>query len=259
MMVTLICCSMNLHADFWKELEKFSKQVEKVENDINEFAERNGLECLLWDDESFDMQFKNDMYSMLSSSIYTNSRVSNIGYSLLKNSARSGSDIDFYVQNSSDIQAYCYAGGIVTVTSACLDLPDNEIAGMLAHELGHASYYHFVRKVQHQELYKNLINKGVKSIKPKDSREIWRLVCTELYNIPRMGYSRECEKEADLYAINLLSKTGYNPNGLIDFFSNHFAADYEQNYLDSHPPISVRIDYMKNYIYSYYNNYYRDN
>lgn len=86
--------------------------------------------------------------------------------------------------------------------------PD-EVAGVLAHELGHVGHRHAARML--------LGDLGMSAL--VGGSDIGRLSDTLLSN----AMSREREREADAFALSALARAGIPPQGLVDFFERNAA------------------------------------
>ena len=55
-------------------------------------------------------------------------------------------------------------------------------------------------------------------------------------------FSREDEQEADAFALEILPRAGYDPNGLLTFFETLQARSGSSGFFSSHPTTAARID-----------------
>ncbi len=131
----------------------------------------------------------------------------------LKNKANIEHEIHLYVINHKQPNAFAAAGGHVTIFSQLIKeaKTENEIAGVLSHELSHAKLKHptesLVRSLG-SYLFLNMVfgNTG--------SEDIILLA----NSIKQFKYSKEAEKQADKIAVTILENAGYTSDGLISFF-----------------------------------------
>ena len=144
--------------------------------------------------------------------------------------------------NSPEANAFALPGGFLFVSRALLDLcgfDEDEIAFVLAHEMGHVVRSHSFNRLLTSEVAKVLSRGGpIKgALKPLVSRLINQLVT--------QGYSRRQEFEADHFAARLTLAAGYNPQASLRFFERLKAEATEPEnlaaYFSSHPPFSDRI------------------
>jgi len=125
----------------------------------------------------------------------------------------------FYVVNSNQVNAFAVPGGYVYINRGLIQQTRNwsELAGVLAHEIGHVEERHSVEQLERQ----NQANLGLTLAyvllgrAPSGAeRAAIQLGGTAVF----ARYSRDAENEADRVAIPLLLAAGVNPNGLVTMF-----------------------------------------
>lgn len=129
----------------------------------------------------------------------------------------------FNIIEDDEINAFCVPGGFVYVNRGLLDFvqSDDELAAVLAHEITHAAHHHMVYLLKEQSaittksawiLLAGLLGGG-------GGDNISNLMLgTQLYTIAKINnYGREAERDADNGAVHYLTKTGYNPVGMLTF------------------------------------------
>jgi len=131
----------------------------------------------------------------------------------------------------------------VSVTTGMLDLLDSEdeLAGVLAHELGHVKLNHYGSTVGRGVLYSLIFRAiGYKGSSGIDPVELGLALA-------EAGFSREQEVEADDYGIELATKAGYDPWGLVRALEKMKAAGYttSPNGFNSHPPTDRRLQHVR--------------
>jgi beta-barrel assembly-enhancing protease len=131
----------------------------------------------------------------------------------------------FKVVDDKDVNAYSLPGGFIYVHKGLLDYvhSDDELAGVLAHEVAHASHHHMVKLLREQSkmqpwallaiLVGGLSAGSGRGSNPGAIAFGAQLAMTAKLN--EMGV--EAEKDADQTAIRYLVKTKYNPTGLMTF------------------------------------------
>jgi predicted Zn-dependent protease len=132
----------------------------------------------------------------------------------------------FYWINSSAINAFAAPGGFIGIHSGLLLATQNEdeLAGVMAHEIAHVSQRHIARAFADAErLSLPMAAAMLASIAlAAASGEAGQaaLVGTAALNAQhQINLTRANELEADRIGYRLLSQSGYNPNGLTDFFA----------------------------------------
>jgi Zn-dependent protease with chaperone function len=138
--------------------------------------------------------------------------------------------------------AFALPAGIIVVTDELIGLAqdDEEVLAVLAHELGHVRHRHTMRHLL-QSSATALIIAGVTG----DVASATSLAASAPALLVQTKYSRDFEREADRFAIDLLRKAGIGPQ--------HFAAILARletkrkgktgvipTFLSSHPPTEER-------------------
>ncbi len=147
--------------------------------------------------------------------VYTELQVQQILDELLKNSQNLPPfNYRVYVEESRDINALALPGGSIVVFSELLKQARsrNEIAVVLAHELGH--FYH---RDHLRGLGRSLVFLLISSALFGSDSSASKVITNAMTNA-EMRFSQSQEKAADLYALDLLNKTYGNVAGAIDFF-----------------------------------------
>ena len=143
---------------------------------------------------------------------------------------------------SGDENAFAAPGGKVFITTAFLKNAesDNEKLFVLAHELGHQYYRHPLNS-----LYGNLISSSLGGlILGSDSFSNLMLQATS------MSFSRAQEKEADMYALDLVQKVSGNTRGAFNFFQRmHDKYGFLEKIsgggvFSTHPLSKKRVEYL---------------
>lgn len=145
--------------------------------------------------------------------------VNQIGKKLAQKGHRPQLDYEFNVVNTSVINAYALPGGKISITRGLLNLMENEdqLAGVLGHEIGHVSARHvatgYTRSVL-TNLGLSLLD-SVMSVKEVKHREYYNTAAGLAANLIIMKYSRDQEREADALGMEYMVKAGYNPEGFV--------------------------------------------
>ena len=118
---------------------------------------------------------------------------------------------------------------------------EDELSGVLAHEIGHIKLGHYNETVKRSLLWTLLYKAiGEKTIGGVDVLGAGMLLA-------EAGFSREEEIEADDYGVALAAKAGYNPWGLHNAFVSMQKAGFQTSPsgFNSHPPTARRLDHDK--------------
>lgn len=152
-----------------------------------------------------------------------NQYVNKVGRHLANHSSRPTLNWQFAVLESEDINAFAAPAGFVFITSGALLQLDSEaeLAAMLAHEIIHITKQHHVEKIKELSLQNAFTEVAFISAEAyqthsgadRSSRNLtqWARalssMATELYS---KGLDRDDEIEADIEAVSLMSKAGYD-------------------------------------------------
>jgi len=122
-----------------------------------------------------------------------------------------------------------------------------ELAGVVAHEIGHVKGRHYAR-MREKAAIPDLLAKIGGLAAAVATREPGMLVATEGLNVAlQLRFSREFETEADEIGSNFMARAGYHPEGMARFFERIILSSHDIRvqippYLYSHPALEERID-----------------
>jgi predicted Zn-dependent protease len=112
------------------------------------------------------------------------------------------------------VNAFALPGGQIFITEALMGLlkTEDELAGVLGHEIGHVLGRHSAERIAKQQLTQNLIGAVVVgSGGGYDTAQIAQMVG----NLINMKYGREDELESDSLGLRLMREAGYDPRAMI--------------------------------------------
>ncbi len=141
------------------------------------------------------------------------------------------------------INAFALPSGDIILTDELVkfsDGNDDMVYGILVHEKGHVVHKHSM-----QLIVKASIISAVITYFTGDVSSIVATLSTSMLNA---DYSRNFEKEADIYAKKKMLKEHKDPKHLAEFFikmgEESLDANKTHGYFDSHPSNRQRIDYL---------------
>ncbi len=172
--------------------------------------------------------------------------VSSVGRSLAAVSDRAGLVYRFTVLDSPVVNAFALPGGYVYITRGLLAYLNSEaeLAGVLAHEIGHITARHAVRQYTKAATYQ--IGASIASIfAPDISQSIGRFADV-VFAAVSSGYSRQYESEADSLAVTYALRAGFDPRAVETLLATlqRLSRDKKESYTSlfaSHPPAEKRI------------------
>lgn len=159
-------------------------------------------------------------------------------------------DEDFKVHYIKDetINAYYIGAGNIMIFDGLLKELDTteELAGLIAHEIGHG-----VKKHLYEDLERNLGLSVINILFNIITDQQYQTLTNVFQNLISRGYSREQEEESDIYAVDLMMRADYDPQGLIDLMKLFKEKSMNVKVLEftqTHPIPDSRIDYLNEYI-----------
>ncbi|MBZ5513288.1 MAG: M48 family metalloprotease [Acidobacteriia bacterium] len=161
---------------------------------------------------------------------------------------------EFHFVDSADVNAFSLPGGYVYVDRGLIDFvaTESELAGVIAHEVGHVVGYHSMNDVARRWLVDRLVYEGQKAGLMSDQQihdMIEHYGGTALLFVNRK-FNREEENEADLLGLYNTERAGWDPQGLVDFLNRltEFGADRDivKLLLRRHPLPEERVETLKN-------------
>jgi Zn-dependent protease with chaperone function len=174
------------------------------------------------------------------------SRLGTVARKLVPTVERQDLKYTFAVLESDELNAFALPGGYVYVTKGLMKAieSDDELAGVVAHELGHVNKKHGIKQAEKAGLMTLL----VAAIGLKDDAKKYQAAAAVVAFFANQKFSRNDEFEADKCAVNYTMKAGYNPMGLVKFFdkiNNDTKLSKITKYFSTHPPTTERIDKVK--------------
>lgn len=171
-------------------------------------------------------------------------------------------DFEFFLLNDESINAFALLGGFVGIHSGLLLATQNEseLAGVLGHEIAHILQRHQSRgaDAQRKGSYMQFLGLAAailaaRSNSPSSGQAAEAAIVgtAALQYQNQLDYSREFERESDRLGIIVMSKAGFDPQGMVAFFDRLLRANRHNDgkapgYLRTHPLTTERIADMQN-------------
>jgi len=175
-------------------------------------------------------------------------RVADIGKRLVSVCDRQDIDYIFKALEDDDANAVSLPGGFIYVNHGLIDKvdSDDELACVLAHEVGHIVARHSIKKLQALQGYSFLRILMVAVPKSGAVGNAADIAFSQLL----MGYSREDELLADRLGVRYAKAAGYDPHAMIRFLEklqeiNRRKPLRPRSYFKTHPYIPDRIRVVK--------------
>jgi len=175
-----------------------------------------------------------------------------VGRVIARTTNRPELDFHFAILNTEEINAYAAPGGYVFITrGALLKMQDEaELAGVIAHEMGHIVEKHVVKELKIKGADESaaaglaaLIGGTSQSARTAFSQAVDKTMDI----LFKDGYKREDETQSDKDAVLFCALSGYEPSGLVKYFERLNAAKGKNTgVLDkTHPAYVDRIALLK--------------
>lgn len=151
----------------------------------------------------------------------------------------------FTIIRSNEINAFTIPGGNIYVFSGLLELAETpeEVAAVLAHEIGHAERRHVVTRL----INEMSLSAVIAVLSGGDPNVLTQMLQSVISN----RFSRENEEEADKFALQLLEDAHVSPKNMAKFFQklNDRNLDYNEDleFMMTHPHNNKRIDRARKY------------
>lgn len=175
-------------------------------------------------------------------------RVKDIGKRIAAVCDRKEIDYNFEVIDDDEVNAVSLPGGYVYIFRGLIEKAanDDELAGVIAHEVGHIVARHSIKKLQGAQLYSLLRVLVAQAPSSGDIGTAADAAFTELM----LGYSREDELLADQLGARYAKAAGYNPRGMITFLQKLERIDKRKplqpkSYYKTHPYVPDRVRVVK--------------
>lgn len=151
----------------------------------------------------------------------------------------------FYVTRDARVNAFAVPGGVIYVNAGLLlrAESDDELAGVLGHEIAHIHAHHLARQQEAMRVfgYATLLGMLLSAVRPELA-----VGSAALQAASKLQYQREFEQEADYQGARIMREAGYDPRGLVSFFrklmdEQRANAAAATPYLLSHPLTETRL------------------
>jgi len=171
------------------------------------------------------------------------SRIARISKRLFKPVADTPYAWEIHFSDVDMVNAVSLPGGHIIVFKGLVDFAENdeEIAGVIAHEISHITLRHGMKALIHDNGLAIVLGATM-----GDFTGIGQTLAGHAQDLVGLSYSRDQERQADLMGKALLEKAGYSADGLASFFRRIGESEGElPAYLSSHPDSSERADYLE--------------
>jgi predicted Zn-dependent protease len=167
-----------------------------------------------------------------------------VGLTLARQSERPGLPWTFIVLDTDGVNAFASPGGIVHVTRGALGLikSEAELAGVLAHEIGHVAHKHTVNAIKKNKT----VTLGTSETLSNRAPFVDKIANKAYEMVLENKFDRGDEMDADKVSVMLTEKAGYAPGTLGAFLARLDERNKDQpaqnGLFASHPETRERIE-----------------
>ncbi|HKT28336.1 M48 family metalloprotease [Dyella sp.] len=152
--------------------------------------------------------------------------INNLGFRLVANSAKPKDHFAFFIAKDPVINAFSAPGGYIGIDSGLIVITRNEdeLAGVMAHEIGHITQNHLQRAYEAAKKDTPLMALVALGAIAAGGAAGGQAAAAALLGgqgvlmQKQINFTRKDEAEADRTGIETLAKSGYDPNALAGFF-----------------------------------------
>ncbi len=182
--------------------------------------------------------------------------INDIGHRLAAQTNEGDHEFTFFVVDDSRINAFAMPGGYIGVHTGLIDASRNEdeLAGVIAHEIAHVTQRHIARSVHansRQSILSTALMLGALILGAasgdSDVAQAGMAVAQGTAAQQQINFTRSNEYEADRIGIGALALAGFDPHGMSSFFEvmsrQQLSAPDERapEFLRTHPVTTTRI------------------
>jgi len=174
------------------------------------------------------------------------SLVKEVGEKIGRNSDRSKLIYRFEIVDSPDINAFALPGGFIYINRGLLERMNSldELASVMGHEVAHVAARHSAAQISKAQLLNiGLLGAAIATKGAvQDYGQLINIGAVLVFN----KFSRDAEREADLFGTRYMVRSGYNPKASIDVMNQFKRLELkEPSTMDAwfmtHPPTKERI------------------
>lgn len=180
--------------------------------------------------------------------------VDQVGNRLVNNSVakETGYQYDFHLlADSQTINAFALPGGQIFITYALFSKLENEdqLAGVLGHEIGHVVGRHPAERMSKHELTQGIINGVAVGFDPNTAQG-----AAAIAQMVNMSYGRDDELQSDDLGVRFMLKANYNPEemiGVMEILKAAAGPNRQPERMSTHPDPENRIEKIREAIKKY--------
>lgn len=182
--------------------------------------------------------------------------VQHIGQNLVSHSIAKDSPWKFQfhlLADSQTVNAFALPGGQIFITLGLLNALQTEaqLAGVLAHEMGHVIERHSAQQMATNQ-FGQILTIAVGTAASDQSNAAYQAAAV-VNQALQLSYSRGDELEADTWGLKLMAETGYDPRAMVEVMkilkaASHGGSEGAPDIFQTHPNPDLRIQQIKDYL-----------
>lgn len=150
-------------------------------------------------------------------------------------------DIKLHIVECGDVNAFAMPDNHLVVYSGLLQKVENEneLAGVIGHEIAHMRLKHVMKKLTKEIGLSSLLSIVTGNSTGESMKKAMQLLSSTVVD-------RRFEKEADLRAVEYLTKANLDPVPFADFLRNmDDSSEIDLSWIETHPQNAERADYIE--------------
>lgn len=163
---------------------------------------------------------------------------------------------DFHVlADDQTVNAFALPGGQIFITVGLLKRlkSEDQLAGVLGHEVGHVIHRHSAQQMAKSDFYQGLVG-AVATATTNDYGMGGGQIAQYVAQIQEMKFGRNDELQSDKFGVQYMVKANYNPNAMIEvmeILAEAGGGKQRDEFMSSHPSPENRIAKIKEHIATY--------
>ncbi len=181
--------------------------------------------------------------------------VSRVGHKLVQSTLVKKTDYPFkfyLLADAQTINAFALPGGQIFITEALFRLLKNEdqLAGVLGHEIGHVVGRHSNEQMAQSSLWRG-IAQGAGILLSDGQSNSGAQIANAVAQVRLMKYGRDDELESDALGVRFMLEAGYNPEamiGVMEILGQAAKGNRQPEIMSTHPNPENRIGHIREQI-----------
>jgi predicted Zn-dependent protease len=183
--------------------------------------------------------------------------VKEVGNKIVRSSlaGKSPYEYDFHLLAHPEVvNAFALPGGQVFITAALFNQlqSEDQLAGVLGHEIGHVIARHGAQRIAKMELTQGLTGAAVIASGDYNTAQAAQMIG----NLINMSYGRDQELQSDDLGVRFMSEAGYDPNEMIavmKILEKAGGGQQQPEFFSTHPSPANRVERIREAIRKYTN------